>query len=113
MSSVCPVARLRVARVCRGAIALLLLAATGMGVLPFSVELPALPTAEVACRIEPIDVCGAGDASLGMLADSPALLAEAVAVVAPRAVPPAAAGDLLAVDEGFAPGVYRPPRPSC
>jgi hypothetical protein len=103
----------RAGSACRSVIALLLIAAVSLGVLPFSVEQPLLPGGGNPCRFEPIDVCGAGDSSLGMIADTPVLLAEAIVVAAPRtalAAPPSEEGSLL---EGFAPGVYRPPRLSC
>jgi hypothetical protein len=99
---------------CKRAFALLLIAALGLGILPFSIALP-LPVSgeKSACRFEPIDVCGAGDASLGMLADTPVLLPTAVAVVAEPVVLPNPPEALAALREGFAPGVYRPPRLSC
>ena len=103
----------RAVSACRGVVAVLLVAAISLGVLPFSVEQPLLPVGENACRFEPIDVCGAGDSSLGMIADTPVLVAETVAVVIPKEdfpAPPSAESSLL---EGFAPGVYRPPRLSC
>jgi hypothetical protein len=97
-----------------GSIALLLLAAMSLGILPFSIEQPLLADAhKTACRFEPIDVCGAGDSSLGMIADAPVLLAEAVVVIAPQTALPAPPSDQSSLLEGFAPGVYRPPRPSC
>lgn len=99
---------------CRRAIALVLVAAVALGVLPFSVEMPAPAAGETAaCRFEPIDVCGAGDASPGMLADTPVLLTAAVVVAAAPNVLPAPSDAPGALLEGFAPGVYRPPRPSC
>lgn len=94
----------------RGAIAALLLAAVGLGILPLSVQQHLLPVGGNACRFEPIDVCGAGDASLGTLADVPTLLPDAVAVVASPAALPAPRNEPAAHLEGFAPGVYRPPR---
>ena len=105
--------RVRVGSVCRGAIALLLIAAVGLGVLPLSVGQPLLPRDETDCRFEAIDVCGAGDSSLGMTAETPVLLAEAIVVITAQTalpVPPSDEGSLL---EGFVPGVYRPPRPTC
>jgi hypothetical protein len=107
--------RLRAGGVGRGAVAMLLVAAVGLGVLPFSAEMPPLLSADgSACRFEPIDVCGAGDASPGMLADTPALVAEALAVVIGQAAVPAPPEPSVVRREGFAPGVYRPPRrPSC
>jgi hypothetical protein len=98
----------------RRAIALLLIAAIGLGVLPMDSEVALLPGGErSACRFEPIDVCGAGDTSLGMLADTPVLLPTAVAVVAEPVVLPNAPEAPAPLREGFAPGVYRPPRLSC
>jgi hypothetical protein len=105
--------RLEVGNVCRRAIALFLIAAISLGVLPFSVEQPLLPMGEDTCRFEPIDVCGAGDTSLGMIADTPVLLAEAIVVVIPQAGFPAPSRDEGSLLEGFVPGVYRPPRRSC
>ena len=105
--------RLTVAGAFRGAIALLLIAAVGFGILPLTVQQPLLPAGERACRFEPIDVCNAGDASLGLLADVPALLPADVAILAESAAwqtPPETAPPLR---DGFAPGIYRPPRPSC
>jgi hypothetical protein len=103
----------RAGSACRGAVAVLLIAAITIGVLPYSVEQPLLPGGEKACRFEPIDVCGAGDSSLGMIADTPVLLAEVVAVVIPKESFPAPPSDEGSLLEGFAPGVYRPPRLSC
>lgn len=103
----------RAGSACRGAIALLLIAAVGLGVLPFSMRQPVLPVGENSCRFEPIDVCGAGDSSLGMIADTPVLLAEAIVVVVPQTALPAPPSDQTALQEGFTPGVYRPPRLSC
>lgn len=105
--------RLAVASAFRGAIALLLIAAIGLGILPMAVQQPLLAGEERACRFEPIDVCNAGDASLGLLADVPAMVPAVVAILAePTALrtSPDAAAVIL---DGFAPGVYRPPRPSC
>ena len=99
---------------CRRVIALLLIAAIGLGVLPFSIEAPLLPGGQRStCLFEPIDVCGAGDASPGMLADMPLLLPAAVVVVAEPVFLPNPPETPAALREGFAPGVYRPPRLSC
>ena len=105
--------RFGVAGAVRGALALLLLAAVGLGVLPFAVEQPLLRSGERACRVEPIDVCNAGDASLGLLADVPALVPAAVAIVAEPAVRQTPPEPVSPLRDGFAPGIYRPPRPSC
>ena len=100
--------------VCGRAVALFLMAAIILGVLPLSVQVP-LPHAGEgkSCRFEPIDICGADDTSLGMLADTPVLLAETVGVIVNSAALPAPSDPAVVVREGFAPGVYRPPRPSC
>ena len=104
----------RLAAGCRRAIALLLIAATGLGILPFSIEVPLVPAEEQsACRFEPLDVCGAGDTSPGVLGETPVLLAAAVAVTAEPLVLPTTPAVPPAPREGFSPGVYRPPRPSC
>ena len=101
-------------RVSRCAIALLLIAAIGLGALPITVEIPLLPAGEKsACRFEPIDVCGAGDTSPGMLADTPVLLTAGVTVIAEPIVLPTPPVAPPAPREGFSPGVYRPPRPAC
>ena len=113
MPTSCAGVRFGVARAARGAIALLLLAAVGLGILPLAVQQPLLPAGERACRFEPIDVCNAGDASLGLLADVPALVPTNVAILAESTAwrtPPETAPPLR---DGFAPGIYRPPRPSC
>ena len=105
--------RFGVAGAIRGAVALLLIAAVGLGVLPIAVQQPLIAGEERACRLEPIDVCNAGDASLGLLADAPAMVPAAVAILAAPAVRRAPADAAAAPREGFARGVYRPPRPSC
>lgn len=97
----------------RGAVAFALVAAIGLGVLPFSVERPLFPATGDPCRFEPIDVCGASDSSLGMLADTPLLLPDAPAVFPRQTTVSASAAREGALREGFPPGVYRPPRARC
>lgn len=105
--------RLFSGRVTSCAITLLLIAAIGLGILPLAVQQPLLPADESACRFEPIDVCNAGDASLGLLADVPALVPTDVAILAESTAWRTPSDTAPPLRDGFAPGIYRPPRPSC
>jgi hypothetical protein len=96
--------------VCRAAIALFILASLSLGILPISLERPREASAQDVCCFEPLDVCNAGNSSLGMLADLPVLLPAPVALVAVPTALPAPSTDPAALLEGSAPGVYRPPR---
>jgi hypothetical protein len=94
-------------------VAVVLLVLVALEILPCAIVRdsadPLSCTGDVACRFEPLQTCGDGDAFLGALANHPVLLPSAIVPFTTHELLGRTPEGALLLPDGFTPNVDRPP----